>query len=82
MCKFCEIEPGDTKDIEELKYETALNGKVVDEESLVQSLYVDDNDVPTYYIVTAYWDGSGRCKGAIETPIKYCPFCGRKLHND
>ena len=86
MCKICMTEPGDITMIDEHTTEMVVKGEVRGRESLEVKLHVNDSDTPEYYLIseftifqkhpTTYVDVA-----EVVLPIKYCPFCGRKLHN-
>lgn len=83
MCKICKTEPGDITSIGEYEIKQMFGDKVVGRECLRLGYYINDDDNPKPYLVTDYVIHDERgCveKGCIETPITYCPFCGRKLY--
>ena len=85
MCKICKTKPGDIKIIGKYTLKQVVGGKVIGTEDLVLEYYISDDDIPEPYLVSDYVIHRGyECveKALVETPIKYCPFCGRKLYEE
>jgi uncharacterized protein (UPF0212 family) len=82
MCKFCTTEPLDCTDIAIHEIKLMVGDRICGEETLELSYHVFDNDTPEHHLVAKYTINNSFDKGCIEVPIKYCPFCGRKVHND
>ena len=82
MCEFCNVEPGDCIEYGVQDIELKVGDRVVGEESLDLGYYLNDEEVPESMLTASYWVDNSRMKASVTIPIKYCPFCGRKLHND
>lgn len=81
MCKFCNIE---VEDINWLKEET-IDIKVGDQTIGKYELNVtfDHKSDDEYELSADLWiNDFDNVLLSASIPIKYCPFCGRKLHND
>lgn len=82
MCDICKTEPGDIMRMGQHEVELICNNHVIGKEDLSVYYYVDDEETPSNYIVADYWVNNTYNKAVVRIPIKFCPFCGRKLHND
>ena len=88
MCKFCKTEPGDIATIRECQTVRKVGRTVVGTDNLSVGWWRSDNDeAPATYITAEYYMTNKHPStyvdlAHVEIPIKFCPFCGRKLHNN
>lgn len=66
MCKYCDYENAT------LPWFETIN----DADCAYDGISVNEDGVPSLYLFNEDYKGDYE---EIETPIAYCPFCGRKL---
>lgn len=79
MCKFCKVEMGNCEMLACENVDISVGKAKLGNSEI--GLYIDNNEDGTWDIDASYWV-SDILVTHIAVPIKYCPFCGRKLHND
>lgn len=82
MCEFCKIEPGNYINYGIQDIELKIGDRVIGEESLDLGYDLSDDKIPEPTLIASYWVDNSIMKASVTIPIKYCPFCGRKLHKD
>jgi ABC-type dipeptide/oligopeptide/nickel transport system ATPase component len=72
---------GTTTEIYEVTTKTVSGDEVYGYERFAMGMYVNDNDIPEYYLFASYTTFDHEKYNTGDIPIKFCPFCGRELHN-
>ena len=78
MCKFCDVDLGERKEVSNVAVELKAGERVVEVHDL--NVHVLNWDGDNYYICAGYGSRTAADdRVAVEIPINFCPICGRKL---
>lgn len=80
MCKFCEIERGDCAAVNAESVDVMIGRRIVGKYEIYVT--IDRNEDDTYDMSASLFTDDGDATLVNVIPIKYCPFCGRTLHDD
>ena len=79
MCEFCKAERGECKYLESKDVDIKIGKATLGGSEI--GIFIGNREDGTWNIETSLCVGDTFVT-EIDIPIKYCPFCGRKLHND
>lgn len=79
MCDICKTEKGNCELLGNERVEFKVGIARLEDQLL--TVYFDAKEDGDVIIDASYWIGDN-IVADVTVPIKYCPFCGRKLHND
>ena len=78
MCKICEVELGDCYLVKTEAVDIKVGRRTVGRYEV--DVNIERNDDDTFDLSASLFMDDGDTVLVNSIPIKYCPFCGRRLH--
>ena len=80
MCNICEVKKGNCELLAEDKADLMIGRAKLGEIAL--DVFISNNEDGTWEIESSMFVSEIKDEATVKLPIKYCPFCGRNLHEE